>query len=94
MKEVRTVIYEAKDYDKLQDMSIAEVVNALREIDDGWIRHSEYGHLSDYEGDADDYNRYRLHQALRFAYRLLEGEYPCGSDNIALKEIRRLNGEK
>lgn len=94
MKEVRTVIYEAEDYDKLQDMSIAEVINALREVDDGWIGHSEYCHSSDYEGDADDYNRYRLHQALRLAYRLIESEYPCGGDNIAFVEIRRLNGEK
>lgn len=72
MSRVREeVIYEAEDYEKLKKMSKQDICAALDEIDDGWLGSSRYCGQKDFEGDESDYNKYRLHQALRQAIELL-----------------------
>jgi len=74
MKEIRSVIYEAEDYRKLDNMSVKEIAGELDCIDDSWIGSSGFYGQDDYEGDEMDYDKYRMHKALRLAIKILEKE--------------------
>ena len=73
-RTVTQTIYEKEDYEKLKEMPISEVIDALDRIDDGWIGSSNYYGQDYYEGDEDDYDRYKMHQAVRIAISHLARE--------------------
>ena len=74
MKEIHNVIYEADDYRMLDNMSIKEIAEELDYIDDYCIASSSFYGQDDYEGDEWDYDRYKMHKALRLAIKILEKE--------------------
>ena len=73
-RAITQTIYEKEDYEKVKDMPISEVINTLYRIERGWISDSNYHGQDDFEGDEDDYDRYKQHQALRIAIKHLAQE--------------------
>lgn len=74
MKEICSVIYEADDYKKLDDMSIEEIIDELVNINNGWLPKTRYYGEDEYEGDESDYRAYKRHKALRLAIEILKKE--------------------
>lgn len=72
MKEVREIVYEAEDYEKLKNMSEAETLKVLESIDDGWIGGSNYCGQDNYEGTQSDFDNYKMHVALGKAMEYLK----------------------
>lgn len=74
MRKAENVVFEKEDYEALKNMSREEIIKILHEVDDGWFAVYRYFGQDGYEGDAHDYEMYRISQALTQAAKFLSKE--------------------
>lgn len=67
MRKYEVIEYEREDYDDYENnFTLEELIDNLKHINRGYI--GDYS----YTGDADDFNRFKLHMSLYKAIELLE----------------------
>ena len=71
MRQYTVTEYEKEDYEKLEHMSIKDIVECLEHIKRGYLSPRSFAQ----DGTEEDYDNERLHQALDQAiHQLLKGK--------------------
>lgn len=70
MRQYTVTEYEKEDYDKLENMSIKDIIECLEHIKLGYLSPRSYAH----DGTEEDYDNEKLHQAVEQAIHRLVKE--------------------
>ena len=74
MRKYEVVEYDAEDLERLENMSVEEVVEALEHIKRGWLPQNYTFPMEGRTYSEDEYDTTKLHVAMRKAISMIE----CG----------------